>query len=233
MSDQLYHPGYETAVEWEARKQDAQPTSVTIAGRTFAIAADAAVDLPVGGAVVCCKCGLVSHSACEGTAACGCADGLHVTRDFDESDVEWAARHEKFHRFDEPPNPDCGRRLPGETDAQFAARCLTPEAHDRPQSPGTVVSDQEPAHITRDPATVEWKAREAAGIKVRGAFDQVKALKAKAAARDDLLELAVSRGRELSLLHEQIVESAVQFRAITGDFPGLTGPLVELFKGVK
>lgn len=32
---------------------------------------------------------------------------------------------------------------------------------------------------------------------------------------------------------ETLAEAAAQFRSITGDFPGLTGPLVDLFKDVK
>lgn len=45
---------------------------------------------------------------------------------------------------------------------------------------------------------------------------------------------AAEHRRQLAETHAvRIKAAAAQFRAITGDFPGLTGPLVDLFKEVK
>lgn len=51
--------------------------------------------------------------------------------------------------------------------------------------------------------------------------------------RDNAIEQSQFANFEALELGDRIDEAAAQFRAITGDFPGLTGPLVDLFKDVK
>jgi hypothetical protein len=73
-----------------------------------------------------------------------------------------------------------------------------------------------------------WRALARAGTQKNRALQaQLEAATGNCAAWETL---ATDRGNELSGLHTKLSAARAQFRAITGDFPGLTGPLVDLFK---